>query len=92
MGVGTALDRIDKARHFREERVVVSVHVSLFVVVSGSADVEGGSLVGVDQAHVVAVCPDFEFTGIGVALEGDSVRQGANGAVFVFPRGQQSHV
>lgn len=47
--VGSSLDAVDKGRDFREERVVVSVDVAFLVVVSRATDVEGGSLVGVDQ-------------------------------------------
>lgn len=85
MWVGSPLDAVDKRRDFREERVVVSVDVALLVVVSGATDVEGGRVVRVDEAHVESVRPDFKLARIGMALQGDGVSEGADGAVFVFP-------
>jgi hypothetical protein len=59
--------------------------VALFVVVSRTADVEGGRLVRVDETHVVPIGPDFKLARVSVALQGDGVGERADGAVLVLP-------
>ena len=88
MWVGSAFDTVDKARNFREERVVVSVSVTLLVVVSRATNVESRCLIRVDQTHVVSIRPNLEFTSVGVALKCDGMGERTDSAVLVFPDGR----
>lgn len=101
VGVGTALDTVDKRRDLGEERVVVGVGVTLLVVIPRTTDVEGRRLVRVDKSvrqyrsgestspHVESISPDFELASVGVALKSDSVGERADSAILVFPSCQR---
>ena len=56
-----------------------------FTCRADSPDKQCRGLVRIDESHVVTICPDFKFTCVGVALEGNGVGERADSTVCVFP-------
>lgn len=88
MRVGSTFDTVDKVGDFREERIIISIGVSLLVVISRSSDVEGRRLVRIYQSHVESIGPNLKLTSVSGTLKGDGVGERSNGTILVFPDGR----